>query len=73
MKWQLQGFDTFSGESYTFPREYKTRKAAVWLIKLEGPQPIAQSGGQADDGIQDQIFIVRPDGTAYRYEGPRNM
>jgi len=29
-------------------------------------QPSAVSGGQK--GMQDQVFIHRPDGTSYRYE-----
>lgn len=32
------------------------------LAHLEGTQPTSGSGGQAYGGIQDQVYIVHPDG-----------
>ena len=68
--WKLIGYDTFAGEWYdlsgSYPSEASARRAAQrQLCKLEKLQPSAQSGGQS--GIQDQIYIVRPDGSHYRY------
>jgi hypothetical protein len=69
--WKLQGFDTFAGEGYSLPGRFLTERAAIraakrQLKKLEKLQPSSYSGGQA--GIQDKIYIVRPDGTTYLYE-----
>jgi len=33
---------------------------------LERVQPSRRSGGQQLGGIQDQVYIVRPDGSTYR-------
>ena len=70
--WRLQGYDTFAGESYPLPGIYFSEKSAQRaaqreLRKLEKMQPSGQSGGQKEGGIQDRVFIVRPDGTTYRY------
>jgi hypothetical protein len=71
-RWTLQGYDTFSGEDYPLPGRYRTEagaeKAARRRLRyLERTQPSALSGGQKELGIQDQVFIVRPDDTNYRY------
>jgi len=68
--WRLRGYDTFSGEDYELPGAYRSeararRAAQQRLAQIERQQPSAISGGQ--DGIQDQVFIIRPDGTQYRY------
>ena len=70
--WHLSGYDTFAGESYplagSFFSEQAARRAAKKeLKKLEKLQPSRYSGGQQPGGIQDQISIVRPDGSSYRY------
>lgn len=67
--WRLQGHDAFDGEDYpldgTFADQAAAENAArARLAKLERTQPSASSGGQT--GIQDQVFVVRPDGTRYR-------
>lgn len=67
--WKLQGHDTFSREDYPLPGAYETEEAAVaaaheWLEHLEATQPSPTSGGQ--DGIQDQVHVIRPDGTRFR-------
>lgn len=67
-RWKLIGFDTFSNESYTL-KSYPSLEAAEAAAKerlreLEQTQPSTSSGGQS--GIQDRVFIERPDGTQYR-------
>ena len=70
--WRLEGYDTFSGETYHLPgwslREVAAQsKARRRLKQLEKTQPSAYSGGQKPEGIQDQVYIIRPDGSQYRY------
>jgi hypothetical protein len=69
-RWRLRGRDTFAGQDYALRGVFWTEKAAQRaarrrLAELERSQPSATSGGQ--DGIQDQVYVVRPDGTSYRY------
>lgn len=71
-KWRLEGWDTFSMESYPLEGEYnneeEAREAAQkYLAELQESQPTASSGGQ--DGIQDQVYIYGPDGSGYRFRG----
>lgn len=70
--WTLVGWDTFASEGYPLSEnaehssETAAREAArARLRDLEITQPSAQSGGQT--GIQDQVWIVRPDGSKYRF------
>ena len=68
--WTLEGWDTFAGHSYSLPGRYRTRQSAVRaahreLAKLEKLQPSETSGGQ--DGIQDQVYVVAPDGKRERF------
>jgi hypothetical protein len=67
--WWVIGWDTFEGEDYPVSRhatEAESKLAAqAFLSQLERDQPSASSGGQS--GIQDQVFIERPDGVRYRY------
>ena len=68
-KWGLQGYDTFEEESYhldgTYDDEASAKIAGFDRLKyLEESQPTSTSGGQK--GIQDRVYIVRPDGTNYR-------
>ncbi len=72
MPWHffLRGYDTFSGDYYplagTYRSEVDAQKAArKFLQDVERSQPSKSSGGQ--HGIQDRVFIVRPDGASYRY------
>ena len=72
--WRIGGFDTFAEEFYSLEGEYETETeahaAAVFrLAKLEMTQPTSVSGGQDALGIQDRVFILRPDGTSYRFQG----
>lgn len=67
--WRLQGYDTFAREWYDIPGWFFSEEEALAaayrrLEELEEYQPSRYSGGQY--GIQDQVFIVRPDGTMYR-------
>jgi hypothetical protein len=70
--WKLLGYDTFDGMWYALQGEYESewdaRAAAQQrLMELERTQPTESSGGQSSTGIQDRVFIVRPDGTKYRF------
>lgn len=69
--WKLIGWDTFSSEEYSIS-EHKTQElaekaAAEKMQYLEEIQPSKSSGGQGTYGIQDQVYIQRPDGTRYRW------
>lgn len=68
-KWKLQGYDTFAREDYPLKGEFATEADAIqaaktYLAELERDQPTALSGGQ--DGIQDRVYVIRPDGTSFR-------
>ena len=72
-RWKISGFDTFAGESYPLRGGFTSQEAAERaalrrLGVLEMMQPSDVSGGQG--GIQDQVFVHRPDGTSYRFEHP---
>ena len=67
--WKLQGRDTFAHEDYGIDGEFDSEDEAiaagkVCLDDLERDQPTASTGGQ--DGIQDQVYVIRPDGTIFR-------
>lgn len=69
MKWRLLGYDTFAREEYPLPGEYDSEAEAVngamkRLEEMEKLQPSHHSGGQ--DGIQDRVYVIRPDGTIFR-------
>src|SRR3972149_5323129 len=74
MNYRLRGFDTFEGADYnidgTYPTEEKAIEAAkAYLKQLERTQPSATSGGQGFGGIQDRVYVVRPDGSSFRVMG----
>jgi hypothetical protein len=70
----LTGLTAADGEWYPLGGTYHSERAALRaahnkrLKALERSQPSATSGGQ--EGIQDQVYIVRPDGTMFRYLPP---
>jgi hypothetical protein len=71
-RWKLQGYDVFSDEYYRLPGRHWTEALARmaarrYLKSLERMQPSASSGGQKKGGLQDRVFILRPDETGYRY------
>ena len=78
-KWKIEGYDTFdckwdveSDPFYPIEGEWNTEKEAIeaakkFLYKIEWHQPSSRSGGQSTFGIQDHVYIVRPDGSKYRY------
>jgi hypothetical protein len=71
-QWRLRGFDAFAGDFYPVGRTYWTEKGAQraarrLLREIEAMQPSATSGGQEPGAIQDRVYIVRPDGAAYRF------
>lgn len=69
---RLLGYDSFEGGPnafYPVGRKYasleQARQAARSRLQvLERTQPTSESGGQG--GIQDYVFIVRPDGSMFR-------
>lgn len=68
-RWTLEGYDTFSRESHRLPGSWATEAEALAAARarlgaLERDQPTATSGGQ--QGVQDRVFVVRPDGSKYR-------
>jgi hypothetical protein len=78
--WHLLGYDPFALEYYPLPGEYPSQQEAekaarARLRDLEVLQPTQTSGGQAYWGIQDRVYVVRPDDTMYRplFELPRVM
>lgn len=73
-KWTLEGLDRFDGGFYPIFGEHDTEgealeAAKVELAEIERLQPSSSSGGQGPDGIQDRIYIVRPNGSKYRFVG----
>lgn len=72
MLWRLEGYDTFDNEPYELEGgPYRTEKlariaASNRLQELEKHQPTKSSGGQGKHGIQDQVFLVHPDGRKER-------
>lgn len=72
--WTLEGYDTYEGEPYPLPGEYRTKAEARQaaqrrLVELEQSQPSSFSGGQRADGIQDRVYIIHPDGHKERFLG----
>jgi DNA-directed RNA polymerase subunit RPC12/RpoP len=68
-KWKLKGYDTFEEKYYNLPGEHNNKEEAEkaaqsYLQELESTQPSATSGGQS--GIQDQVYIVSPEGEERR-------
>ena len=78
-KWKIEGYDTFeskwdveSDAFYPLEGEWNEEKEAKqaakeFLEKIERQQPSTNSGGQSAFGIQDHVYIVRPDGSRCRY------
>lgn len=69
-RWHLIGHDTFAGEEYPLSEhdnEESCFEAARERIRhLEETQPTKSSGGQEEDGIQDRVYVVAPNGTRRR-------
>jgi hypothetical protein len=73
--WAVEGYDTFEGgpDAYYGIRDGLGSEvealivAASYMADLERRQPSGSSGGQGAMGIQDRVFIVRPDGSKYRF------
>jgi len=76
--WAVEGYDTFEGGPDAYYRvkdglgseaDALIAAAAYWK-ELERTQPAESSGGQGPMGIQDRVFIVRPNGSKYRFYLP---
>jgi hypothetical protein len=70
-RWHLVGYDTFAGDFYPLYESHAVEALAQEgalrrLMVLEVQQPAESSGGQADGGIQDRVFILGPGGVFYR-------
>jgi hypothetical protein len=72
--WSVDGYDTFEGGDAYYPvkrglasEEDARAAASAYLHELERRQPSEHSGGQGPMGIQDRVFIVKPDGTRERF------
>lgn len=68
-KWKLEGWDTFARHAYPIKGSYPDRESAIRaarreLARIEKMQPTGTSGGQG--GIQDQVYVVSPDGEKTR-------
>ena len=76
--WSVEGYDTFEGGPDAYYRVQDGLEsepdaliaAAAYMQELERTQPSESSGGQGPMGIQDRVFIVRPDGSKYRFYLP---
>ena len=71
-EWRLEGWDAFAGHGYRIggrfrSRAHAERAARRHLAAIERMQPSDISGGQS--GIQDQVFIIAPDGRRIRVIG----
>jgi hypothetical protein len=72
--WGVDGYDTFEGGDAYYPvstglssEDEALTTASAYMTELDQRQPPQQSGGQDAMGIQDRVFIVRPDGSRYRF------
>ena len=68
--YRLKGYDPFSSDYYDMGGEFLSLEEAEAaarkeLQELEIAQPSAGSGGQ--DGIQDRVYIVHPNGHYVRF------
>lgn len=68
-KWRIRGYDPLDDEFFEIPGtwfcESDARDAAFLKLKyFERSQPAALSGGQK--GVQDQVFVLCPNGSTYR-------
>jgi hypothetical protein len=59
-------YESFAGTDEAIVLQWAQQK----LVQLEDLQPTETSGGQGPHGIQDRVFIERPDGTRYRVLPP---
>lgn len=70
--WKISGKDAMDGQTYPLPGEWESEEdarsgALMRLMELEKSQPTESSGGQSPMGIQDRVYIHRPDGSRYRF------
>jgi hypothetical protein len=71
-KWRIHGYDSFAEVPYSLPGTFRYEAKARWAARkylkvLEKLQPSAVFGSQKPVGIRDRIYIIRPNGTNYRY------
>ena len=63
-RWRLEGFNTFAGEAYSFPDSYRTEAEAVAAGRKKLKE-IKKIQSDEEGGIQDQVWVIRPDGRGY--------
>lgn len=66
-KWHLKGYDTFDESASSFfplPGEWESEESAKAAAALKFEEFKKKSKGPI---VWDQVYIVRPDGSAYLY------
>lgn len=71
-EWKLKGRDKFTGKFYDIFDSYPNEQSAIEMARERRAdfgltQP--SSGSQGRKGVQDKVYIVRPDGTQYLFDG----
>jgi hypothetical protein len=56
------GYEVFAGTDEAIALQWAQQQ----LARLEQVQPTESSGGQSEHGIQDRVYIEKPDGSRYR-------
>ncbi len=69
--WKIVGYDALEEEFYKMGSEYFDEESAyaaavAHLESIEESQPSSDSVGEGDESVQDQVFIIKPDGARYR-------
>jgi hypothetical protein len=70
--WRVLGIDGFDDDAGFYlvakcdTEQEAFERAQSYLQELERTQPISSSGGQGPDGIQDQVYIQRPEDGAIK-------
>jgi len=76
--WRVYGYDTYDGRPYDFldhplygfsDEEEALRFAREQFANIQYDQPPEEAGHcWEEDSIQDQVWIVRPDGSEYQFQ-----
>lgn len=73
-KWRLLRVNEAAETQYGIPGEYDTEELAQeaarkLLAKIEETQVASEIGGPTGYEMRDNVYIVRPDGTGYKFDG----